>query len=226
MPEEETREGQEGEEEKELTRREARIQELTRRNTELERLVNMDKRIDAVAGAAQQAANAANLAAQNMNKSAEDEDKWTPFLKPKMGKIIEEALTPYKQAIITLADQNDRLQTMQKYPEYTDPEIQQEVENIVLQRQQQTGQREPRENVILYLRGQNPDKFAGKGKKPAAGEESVNRQEEQSQVHVESKITSTPPNRALKGKTLELNTATAADIEKWATETGWGNESI
>jgi len=223
----ENEEGQD-EGEKELTRREARIQELTRRNTELERLVNMDKRIDAVGAAATQAANAAAQIAARNNQPAEDpEDKWTPFLKPKMGKIMAEALQPYQNAIIQLADKNDRLETLHKFPEYSDPEIEQEVETIRQQRAQQTGQYEPRENILHFLKGQKPERFAGKGKtKPAAAEEEANRQEEASQVHVESRITSTPPNRAVKGKTLDLNTASAADIEKWATESGFGNQPI
>jgi hypothetical protein len=226
MAEEDGQETQD-EGEKELTRREARIQELTRRNTELERLVNMDNRMQETARVTQQTAQAVGQIASKLNQPAEDaEDKWTPFLKPKMGKLLEEALTPYKNAIIQLADKNDRLETMHKFPEYGDPEIEQEVETIRQQRAQQTGQYEPRENILHFLKGQKPERFAGKGRKPAATEEAPNRQEEQSQVHVESKITSTPPNRAIKGKTLDLNTASAADIEKWATESGFGDQPI
>lgn len=223
---EETEEVQEDEDEKELSRSEARIQELTRRNTNLERLVNMDNRIKETVQTNQQIAQSVNQIASKMNQTTEDpEDKWTPFLKPKMGKIIEEALGPYKAAILQLADKNDKLETMAEFPEYKDPEIQQEVESIRQQRAQQTGQYEPRTNILTFLRGQKPEKFAGK-KAPAATEEESNRQEEQNQVHVESKVASTPPNRAIKGKTLDLNTASAADIEKWATETGFGNQSI
>jgi hypothetical protein len=216
---------QEDEGQKELTRREARIQELTRRNTELERLVNMDNRLQETARVTQQTAQTVGQIAQKMNQPVDQEDdKWTPFLKPKMGKILDEVLAPYKNAIFQLADKNDRLETMVEFPEYKDPEIQKEVEDIRNLRAQNGASPEPRTNIITFLRGRNPEKFVGKT--PTSAEDKQNRQEDANQVHVESRITSTPPNRGAVGKTLNLDTASAADIEKWATETGVGKELI
>lgn len=136
-----------------------RIDELLRRNKELEKLVNMDNRLKGVeTGVAQ--------IGQHLTKPVEKPpSEWDNFMRPKVAPIIEEALLPYKQALLGLGDQNDLLRTMINYPEYNDPEIQQEVESARSERQRQTGQYEPRENVILYMRGKDPEKFAKKGGK-------------------------------------------------------------
>jgi len=219
----EKEEAAEQEAERAKTRYQEKIDELSRRNKELERLVNMDSRMQESANLTRQTAQAVGQIAQKLSQPAEDKnDQWTPFLRPKMDPILREVLTPYQNALMQMADKTDKLETMLEFPEYKDPEIQREVETVREQRRQQSGVIEPRSNILTFLRGRDPDKYAGK--KPAAVEDSEIRRNEAGQVHVENQTTRSTPEP--KGKVLNLDTASAADIEKWAAETGVGNQLI
>jgi len=155
---------------------EDRIKELTRRNSELEKLINMEQRMGNLEGAA-------NTIAQRLNTPAAPatDDVWDPFMRPKVNPLIEEAVGPLRNAVIGLADQNDLLKTLHAYPEYNDPEVQAEVENLRRLRFQQSGQVESRENIIIYMRGRNPERFVKKTES-----ETETREARGEQIHVES----------------------------------------
>lgn len=154
---------------------EDRIKELTRRNSELEKLINMEQRMGNLEGAASALASRLNQPA-----APATDDVWDPFMRPKVNPLIEEAVAPLRNAVIGLADQNDYLKALANYPEYKDPEIQAEVENLRRLRFQQSGQVESRENVIIFLKGRSPEKFAKK-----AEDESETREARGEQIHVE-----------------------------------------
>lgn len=139
------------------SRAEQRIQELARRNQELEKLVNMSQRLDQVE-TNQQMQQQAQV--QQQRAADPEVEQWTPWIRPKMMPVLQEILQPYQQAFMNLVDKQDFLETIIEYPEYKDPEVQQQVEQVRKMRLQQTGQLESRKAVIIYLRGQNVDKIA------------------------------------------------------------------
>lgn len=194
-------------EKKEKKDAESRIQELNRRNAELEKLVNMNQRISGLENAAAQIGQ--RLQEQPRQQQAPNE--WDTFMRPKVEPIIREALAPYEQAIRGLADQNDYLKTMNMYPEYKDPEVQQEVDQLRNARLQQSGQLESRENVLLYMRGRNPERFS----KP---KEEPEREEPKQPVHVEGQNGMGNSRARVPGqKTAEE--ATVEEMEKFMMET-------
>lgn len=144
---------------KEESAAQTRIKELDRRNKELERLVNMKQRLERAESTADQALAMQNRAGKT-KEEAPDPNNWKGFLGPKVDPLLEEKLAPIRGAILRLADENDRLTTMLGNEKYkTDPELQAEVEQIRQDRLRQTGQLEPRNNVLTYMKGTDPKRF-------------------------------------------------------------------
>lgn len=186
-----------------------RIDELTKRNKELENLVNMKKRVDDIESTV-------DLAVRNQQaqlaqvKEPEDEGGWGKFLSPKVAPIIEKIVAPLKGAIFQLADENDKLKTMLAEPKFRDPEIEAEVEGIRKQRFHQTGQVEPRANVITFLKGQNPDRFKE--------EDKTARREEAEGTHIETGA-GVGGSRADSRRDAGLTTnSSIEEMEKWFQE--------
>lgn len=200
------------EQQKDENRAQERIQELARRNKELENIINMQKRLDNTEGTVQQVAQGVQQIAQiqqqqqNANKQ---EDPWTPFMKPKVQPLLEEAMQPVRHGFRIMGDQIDYLKTMLNHPEFKDPEVQQEVENIRIQRER-AGNPESRENIIIYLKG------LGKIKSPTGAQSGDSeRQEKPSAAFVETGAgvgqtrAATKPQKSAENSSVE-------EMEKWA----------
>lgn len=192
-----------------VTKAEERIKELDRRNKELERLVNMSKRLDNTEQITQQVA---QVVSDMKKPAAEDDGGWGKFLDPKVAPAIEKAIAPLRNAIFQLMDEKDHLKTLIREPKYSkDPELQSEVEEVRRQRHRQTGILEPRENIITYMRGQNPDRFKEE-------ETRQERREEAENTHVETSA-GVGGSRADSRRESGLTTAsTLEEMEKWFQE--------
>jgi hypothetical protein len=194
-----TAETQEGKD----TKAQDRIKELDRRNKELEKLVNMKERIDRVESAVDLASRQA--ADREKPKQEEDKEGWGAFLEPRITPTLERNLQPIRNAILRLADENDHLRTLITVPKYRDPEIQAEVEQIRQDRLRQTGQLEPRPNIITFMKGQNPERFKDE-------EDQSSRRED---AHVEHSAGVGGPRAASRAETRSAEDMSVEELEKW-----------
>lgn len=195
---------------KALSKAEERIKEMDRRNKELEKLVNMKNRLEGVESTV---AEVVARQGQQKTEEAPDPQNWSGFLGPKVNPIIEKVVAPLRQALFHVADRNDRLDTMLKHDIYrTDPELQDEVEQIRASRYKQTGNLEPRDNIITYMKGHSDykDRFE---KKEFAKE----REEEATAAITETSQGEGAPRAAKQERGLTKDSS-VEEMEKWFRE--------
>src|SRR6185436_3486597 len=161
-----------------------------------------------------------NVEQQVANKGAQETEQlgeWGEWLEPKMQPVLKKVLAPYERAFMSMADQLDLTKTMTKFPEYQSEEVQQQVEQIRQQRFQQTGQLEPRENVLIFLRGQNVDKIAEE--KAAKLAEKREGKSSVGAAHIEDGSANVAPvTRAAKGPTRSFADLPLEEKEKFLAE--------